>query len=77
MKYLNSYQFYSERFPLACRIVRERLDGILTDSGFTLDYKEAAMFLSISANLVKTRAMTLTEAQSYITQLKEGIEHAE
>lgn len=77
VKYLNSYQFYSERFPLACRIVRERLDGILTDSGFTLDYKEAAMFLSISANLVKTRAMTLTEAQSYISQLKEGIEHAE
>jgi len=74
-KFLEEYRYHWDKLPIACRIVREGLDGLLSSKNYELDGQEAARLLSVCGKLVKQKAMGFTEAQNYILKIKECAEH--
>lgn len=71
IKFLDEYKYYRDKRPIACRIMREHLDGLLESRSYELDSQEAARFLCVCGKLVIEKAMSFTEAQSCITRVKE------
>lgn len=75
VKFLDEYKYYRDKRPIACRVLREHLDGLLEARDYVLDSREAARFLYICNKLVREKALGFTEAQNYITNVKERAEH--
>lgn len=75
VKFLDEYKYYRDKRPIACRVLREHLDGLLEARDYVLDSREAARFLYICNKLVREKAMGFAEAQNYITNVKERDEH--
>lgn len=71
IKFLDQYKYYREESPIACRVVREHLDGLLESRNDELDGQEAARFLHVCNKLVHGKALGFAEAQAYITKIKE------
>lgn len=75
VKFLDEYKYYRDKRPIACRVLRERLDGLLESRNYELDGQEAVRFLYICDKLVREKAMGFNEAKSYITKVKECDAH--
>ena len=75
IRFLDEYKYYRDKRSIACRIVREKLDGLLESIDYKLDGQEAARFLYVCNKLVREKAMGFSEAQNYINQIKERDEH--
>lgn len=75
--FLDDYKYRREEIRIACGIVHERLRGILEEKRYELDGKDAARFLQVCARLARNGAMAFSEAQSYISAVKERDENAE
>ena len=75
VKFLENYRYYHKELPIACRIVREGLDGLLEAKSYELGSQEAVWFLCICYRLAKEKALSFAEAQDYITKIKERAEN--
>lgn len=75
VKFLDEYKYYWDKRPIACRVLREKLDGLLEALDYRLDVQEAARFLYVCDKLVRQKTMGFTEAQDYIMKVKERDEH--
>lgn len=75
VKFLDEYKYYRDKAPIACRILREKLDGLLNAQNYELDGQEAARLFCICDRLIYHRVLTFGEAQSYISKIKERVEH--
>ena len=71
LKFLDDYKYYGQKRPIACRIAREGLDGLLDAKAYELDSQEAVRFLYVCAKLAKDKALSFAEAQGYISKIKE------
>lgn len=75
VKFLDEYKYYRDKRPIACRVLREHLDGLLESQDYELDGQEAARFLYVCDKLVHEKAMGFAEAQVYIMKVKERAGH--
>ncbi len=71
LKYLDKCRYYNDREPIAHRVVRDGLDQLLKDNGYTLAPAEAERFLIVCRELFRTGALPWAELQSYISKVKE------
>ena len=71
IKFLDQYKYYQEQTDIACRTIRENLIELLETKSYELDSQEAARFLYVCNRLVKENAMSFSEAQAYISKIKE------
>lgn len=75
VKFLDEYKYYRDKRPIACRVLREHLDGLLEALDYALDSREATRFLYVCDKLVQEKAMGFSEAQSCIMKVKERDAH--
>lgn len=75
VRFLDEYKYYRDKRPIACRVLREHLDGLLEALDYVLDSREAARFLYVCDKLVQEKAMGFNEAQSCIMKVKERDAH--
>lgn len=68
---LDEYHYRRAKLTSACRIVRDKLSGILEKNSYRLGGTELAYFLKVCARLVDTDNMNLMELQDYISKIKE------
>ncbi len=72
MEYLNKYRYHREECRIACGIVAENMDRLLTEQDNTLDDREAVQFLRICARLIEQEAMSFQAVRDYISKIKES-----
>lgn len=74
--FLEEYRYRREEARIACRVVHGKLRGILERNGYVLAGGDAAGFLLVCGKLAREGAMPFSEAQAYISALKEREEDA-
>ena len=71
LKFLDRNIYSLQYEQIACTVVREQLDALLSAAGYCLDRGGMGSFLKVCGKLVENDALKISEIQDYIKLLKE------